>query len=498
MLPFVSPSRRHSSSIIACILAMVLCGTGLTAMGAQGPAGRSTAAAGRVTITVEAGAPVDATALAESHARAIADAWTQFTALFAPDPATPQFIAFVNDLDGAGAGIVGMRPITDFAFTSIDGSVTVIAIEPFLQLTPVEAANMLRNAVSRGFIQAAAGGKMPPGLLDGIARYVELPVVARQARLGSLVQGQDQAGTLPGWDAIVDASSVAEITPEMQAANAYALVAFLTDRYGVAGLRDLVAGFATTPDWPANLAATFGQTEAELASAWEQFLPRWFASGWRDNAVSAFDLGRAETLFARGAYEAAAAEAERSQRLFVDLDDQAGLSQVEALLAQCALGLQADRLMADAQAALEAHEYANARDLIAQADELYVLLPEAHRPGSTIDRYSQLAATGIIAGEHLEQSRTEADGWLTMRGARANALAAGDGFASLGDADGLAEAQGVVSAIDTRIQRLVYVLSALVIALGAWLAAWLWQRAPGRLRWQVTRVPGARRAGAGG
>jgi hypothetical protein len=327
---------------------------------------------------------------------------------------------------------------------------------------------------------------MPAGLLDGIARYVETPVVARQARLGSLVQGQDQAGTLPGWDMIVTGTAP-DVSPEVQTANAYALVAFIADRYGVAGLRNLVSGFATNPEWSVNLPATFGQTEADLAAAWSQFLPRWFASGWRDNAVSAFDLGRAETLFARGAYEAASAEAERSQRLFVDLDDQVGLSQVEALLAQCAIGLQADRLMADAQAALETHDYVAARDLIDQADDLYVLLPEEHRPGSIIDRYNDLAGNGLAADDRLGRARERANDWLSMASARTDALAAGDAYALLGDADGVAAATEVTGAIDDRIQRLVFVLSALVIVLGAWLCAWLWLRAPGRLQWPAGR-----------
>ncbi len=481
MLATDFPHRRHHSPfVVLLIAAALLCGS-LSSAFAQ------TAEAGRVTITVEAGAPVEAASMAEIYGDAITDAWPQFAALFGAEPATPQFVAFVNAVDPAD--MTGMRWIADFAYVSPDGSVAVIAVEPFLALTPIEASNMLRNAVSRVFIQAAAGGSMPLGLLDGIARYVEIPVVARQARLGSLVQGLDQAGTLPGWDQIV-AASAPDLPAEVQTANAYALVAFIADRYGVAGLRNLITGFANTPEWQANLAATFSQSEGDLTGAWAQFLPRWFASGWRDNAVSAFDLSRAETLFARGAYEAAAAEAERSQRLFVDLEDQVGLSQVEALLAQCAIGLQADSLMANAQTALEAHGYTEARDLIDQANDLYALLPEDHRPATVIDRYTQLATSGIEADGSLEQARSEAEGWLSIASARYDAVAAGDSYALLGDGDGVARANEVVDGIDSRIQRVVYGLSALVIVLGAWLGAWLWQRAPGRLRWQSARPSG--------
>ncbi|MBA3275960.1 MAG: hypothetical protein H0T72_09205 [Chloroflexia bacterium] len=496
MLATDFPHRRHHFPFVAFLIAAtLLCGPPSATFG-QTVDALTTAEAGRVTITVAAGVPVEAATIAETYGDAITDAWPQFAALFGAESATPQFVAFVNAVDPAD--MAGMRWIADFAWVSPDGSVAVIAVEPFLTLTPIEARNVLRNAVSRGFIQAAGGGAMPLGLLDGIARYVEVPVVARQARLGSLVQGLDQAGTLPGWDQIV-AASAPDLSPEVQTANAYALVAFIADRYGVAGLRNLVTGFAGTPEWQANLAATFSQTEGDLTGAWGQFLPRWFASGWRDNAVSAFDLSRAETLFARGAYEAAAAEAERSQRLFVDLEDQVGLSQVEALLAQCAIGLQADSLMANAQTALEAHAYDEARDLISQADDLYALLPEEHRPATVIESYTQLATSGTDADSRLAEARGEADGWLSIASARNDSLAAGDSYALLGNGDGVAQANEVVDGIDSRIQRVVFGLSALVIVLGAWLGAWLWQRAPGRLRWQSARPPGrAWRANPGG
>jgi len=87
-----------------------------------------------------------------------------------------------------------------------------------------------------------------------------------------------------------------------------------------------------------------------------------------------------------------------------------------------------------------------------------------------------------------------------MTAARGDALAAGDAYASLGNAEGVAAADQVVTGIDDRIQRLVFVLSALVIVLGAWLAVWLWQRAPARLKWQSARVPARvrRAARAGG
>lgn len=495
MFTIYSPSRR-GSLFPAVLIAFVMLGGIASPTLSQPEPTHTLVDAGRVQIKAESGLPIDAGALVQEYGPAIAEAWPQFAALFGAEPAAPQIIVFVNAVDPAH--MVGMRWVNDFTYVSPDGSVAIIAIDPFLGLTPIEAGNVLRNVVSRGFVQAAAVGQMPMGLLDGIARYVETPVAARQARLGSLVQGLDQSGTLPGWTRIVT-STAPELSTEEQTANSYALVAFLTDRYGVAGLRNLIAGFAGTPEWTANLAGTFGQSEADLATAWNQFLPRWFASGWRDNAVSAFDLGRAEELFARGAYEAAAAEAERSQRLFTDLDDQAGLSRVEALLAQCAIGLQADSIMVDAQAALESNAYTEVLALLTQAEDLYALLPDSHRPVTTIERYGELANDGSAADSQLARALGSADNWLAVTTARHDAVTAGDTYASLGNADGVTTATMVVSEIDARIQRMVFVLSALVVVLCAWLGIWIWQRSPGRLLWRPLGPPSPRwRAGTGG
>ena len=496
MLTTHSPARWRRFVPLAVFVAMVLLGGMASPALSQPDPTHTLADAGRVLIKVESDLPIDARDLVQEHGTAITNAWPQYAALFGAEPAAPQIIVFVDTVDPAH--IAGMRWANDFTYVSPDGSVTIVAIDPFLGLTPIEAGNVLRNVVSRGFVQAAAGGQMPLGLLDGIARYVETPVAARQARLGSLVQGLDQSGTLPGWTRIVT-STAPDLSTEEQTASSYALVAFLTDRYGVASLRNLIAGFASTTEWTANLASTFGQSEVDLAAAWNQFLPRWFASGWRDNAVSAFDLSRAEELFARGAYEAAAAEAERSQRLFTDLDDQVGLSRVEALLAQCAIGLQADSIMADAQAAHESNAYIEVLALLTQADALYALLPDPHRPVTTIERYGDLANDGAAADSQLERARGSADNWLAVTTARRDAVTAGDTYALLGNADGVTAATLVVSEIDTRIQRMVFVLSALVVVLCAWLGVWTWQRSPGRLMWRPLGPPSPRwRAGTGG
>jgi hypothetical protein len=435
---------------------------------------------GPISLAVDAVGGVDARALADTNRTAITNAADEFTAIFATTPPVPVALSFGAALDQAQAA--RMTPISPIAWVATDGTKVHIALDGFLQLTPVEAENQLRNALSRIWMHAASGGNLPTGYAEGIARYVERPVLARQARLGSLVQRAHQAGTLPELAALIG-SNPADVDPETLGAARYAVIAFYVNRYGVGAMQDLVAGFETNADWTAVTTDVLGQSLDEIDVAWRDYLPVFFASGWRSNAVAAFDLAPAEALFDRGAYAAAADQAERSQRLFSELGDQTRLSRVEALLAQCAVGVQAEKIMVDAQTALEAHEYDRALTLIGQAEDLYAVLPETHQPVSTLTAWRQMATGGQDAIAQLADASAESDNWILVRQTRADAYDAGVTFAALGDSDRLAEAQSLVTDLDFRLRALILALVGITLIAGAWCAVWLWARAPNRVHW---------------
>ncbi|CAN0495042.1 unnamed protein product, partial [Phaeothamnion confervicola] len=188
------------------------------------------------------------------------------------------------------------------------------------------------------------------------------------------------------------------------------------------------------------------------------FLPRWFATGWQTNAIAAFDLAPAQQLFDRGAYAAAADRARLSQQLYADLGDETQLSRVETLLALCAVALQGETLMADAQAALADHDYARAQSLLAQADAQYALLPEAHRPSATLRDYHRSADDGAAATAQLAAAREATGSWLSLRSGREEALAAGTAFARLGDDARAADARALLATVDQRVQKLALIL----------------------------------------
>jgi hypothetical protein len=139
--------------------------------------------------------------------------------------------------------------------------------------------------------------------------------------------------------------------------------------------------------------------------------------------------------------------------------------------------------MADAEAALNDHDYARALTLIDRAVDQYALLPEDHRPDSLIETWRGMATDGMTAIDKLESARTSFEDWFSMRSSRQDAVEAGSTFARLGDTERLANAQKLVSDLDDRFFMLVLALGATIIVLGGWLAVWSWHRAPGRIRW---------------
>ncbi|MGC4192683.1 MAG: hypothetical protein QM589_16190 [Thermomicrobiales bacterium] len=448
------------------------------------PEGMTSAPIGAVTINVEGTGSFTADSFVATYGATIATASDQAASIFAVPSSQAFLITFKPTVDSETMN--ALRPVHGVAWADPAGHFAIVDQTAFQALTPAEATNVLRNLASRPAIQAAARGNLPPGLTDGIARYIEVPVLAEQARLGSLVQAAERNGALPEIPAIVTGTvpQGSALDAETMTASAYAFTAFVIGRSGVGGLRDLVRAFAKSGTTVETvLPAALAQPLPDVQKAWQAFLPRWFTSGWQSNAVAAFDLTPAQQLFDRGAYAAAADRARLSQQLYSDLGDETQLSRVETLLALCAVALQAETLMTDAQTALTNHDYPRAQALLAQADTQYALLPEEHRPTATLQQYHQIADDGAAATEQLANAHTETDSWLSLRSGRAEALEAGKTFARLGDDPRAADARALLASVDGRVRQLALILATLAVLLTTWFGLWMRSRAPQRFSW---------------
>lgn len=451
---------------------------------ADPPAGFTSAASERARIHVEPGADVDAEAFTRSWGLLIDDGVRQLESFLPSLDDQIDVYVYVNDASFAAATAQARWPEPEASDVLANPGVGDVAVNlaSFGRRTPLEAENALRHALSHVVAREASNGRVPRGFDEGLAAYFEQSAPAQLARHAALVQNARAGGALMSWSDL-NRPAAPDAPPPVLEAHAYSMVAFLIDRHGPRVLGEFITQLGDEPDWRAVLRETYSRAPDELEAQWEENLPRWTTGGWRSNLLAAFDLQPARDLLTLGHYASARRELEQSLRLFTDLEDEAGIADVNELLRQTDTGLQAETFMAQVQAALEHHDYNRAQTLLQQARAQYDRLPMTQAPEELIAAYESLAQAGIGAGDDLDRARQQSLRWADYPMARASALAAGEGYAQLGNEDGLAQTRDVLQALDSRQRRLVLLFGGLGLLTGAWLALWLWARGGKQLDW---------------
>jgi len=449
------------------------------------PQGFTSAETERARIYVEPGGEIDATAFSRTWGLLIDDGLDQLESFLPSLHDKIDVYVYVSE-DSYTAATATTRwaepEATDVLANPGWGDIAVNAVA-LARHTPLEAENALRHAMSHVVAREASGGRIPRGFDEGLAAYFERPVAARLARHAALVQNARSGGDLMSWSDL-NRPAAPDIPPPVLIAHAYSMVAFLIDRHGPGVLGDFITALDDEPDWRAVLRTTYSRAPNELEAQWEESLPRWTAGGWRTNLLAAFDLQPARELLELGHYATARRELEQSLRLFTDLGDDEGIAEVGTLLGQTDTGLQAETFMSQAQAALEHHDYNRAQTLLQEARPQYDRLSAAQEPTELIAAYDELAQTGMQASHDLENARQQSLRWADYPMARASALAAGAGYARLGDDAGRNLTAEVLEALDSRQRRLVLLFGGLALLTAAWLTLWLWARGGTQLDWE--------------
>jgi hypothetical protein len=436
-------------------------------------------------IHVEPGAEIDADAFARSWGLLIDDGLDQLESFLPPLEDKIDIYVYVSDGSYATATAAARwreLEATDVLANPGRGDIAVNSVA-LAQRTPLEAENALRHAMSHVAAREASGGRIPRGFDEGLAAYFERPVAARLARHAALVQNARAGGDLVSWSDL-NRPAAPDMPPPVLTAHAYSMVAFLIDRHGPRVLGDFIAALADEPDWRAVLRTTYSRAPNELEAQWAESLPRWTTGGWRTNLLAAFDLQPARDLLELGHYATARRQLEQSLRLFTDLGDNEGIAEVGTLLGLTDTGLQAETFMSQAQAALEHHDYDRAQTLLQQARSQYDRLSAGQEPAELIAAYDELARAGVQAALDLESARQLSLRWADYPMARASALAAGAGYARLGDDTGRSQTAEVLESLDSRQRRLVLLFGGLALLSAAWLTLWLWARGGTQLDWE--------------
>lgn len=451
---------------------------------ADPPRGFTSVETERARIHVEPGADIDATAFSRTWGLLIDDGLGQLETFLPSLHDRIDVYIYVSEHSYAAATAAPRWRETDATDVLANPGTGDIAVNlvTFSRRSPLEAENALRHAMAHVVARQASGGRIPRGFDEGLADYFEQPVAARLARHAALVQNARAGGDLMSWSDL-NRPAAPDVTPPVLAAHAYSMIAFLIDRHGPRVLGEFITQLGDEPDWRAVLRETYSRAPNELEAQWAENLPRWTTGGWRSNLLAAFDLQPARDLLERGHYATARRELEQSLRLFTDLGDDEGIAEVAALMRQTDTGLQAETFMSQVQAALEQHDYDRAQTLLDQARAQYGRLTASQAPAEIIAAYEALAQAGVQAAADLDRARQQSLRWADYPMARAAALAAGEGYARLGNDEGMLQTRDVLEALDARQRRLVLLFGGLALLSGAWLALWLWARGGIRLDW---------------
>ena len=321
----------------------------------------------------------------------------------------------------------------------------VVVLSQTTQQTPTEVENNLRHEVTHIIASDLSENRLNVLFQEGIAQYVEHASPELDTRI-QLLQRAFDGDQLMRWGDLDNRQTFYD-NAEISYPQSLSIVAFLIEKYSFASFRDFLTVSAKSSGYRTALERAYSIPADQLETAWRAWLPEYLAGGYRRNAVTAYDLSRAEALLSAGRYTEAGNELESALTWLRTTNQHEVLAQAEALLERSTQGKRALQMASDARSALEAADYARAADLTAQAQRAYTALGDTAQD-SVLSEYAVRAARGMQAHETLNTADALAAAFRYPQ-ARAAADKALAEFAALGDQAGIASAQAIRATMDT-------------------------------------------------
>ncbi len=401
----------------------------------------------------------------------------------AEQPVQIQVYSDIADFQAAAGAVARVELDGQIAIADPSNATILLPLDSFRSLTPLDAENQLRHALSHVVAGWASGFAIPRGFDEGLAQYVEKPNLPVQARLAALVQSASQDGKLTSWSNLNRATPLDD--DDIERAQSYSMVAYLIKHQGLPDLWQFLEELKTAETWRDAMNTAFAPTTSDqIERQWKEDIPAWAAGDWRWNLMTGFDLEPARQQLVRGNFEGAASALEISEQLLRDVHDPERAAEVAELKDQARIGDLAETKMAEAQQALEQFVYDRAAAAVAQAEEQYAQLPPEIRPDELIATYKDMAARGMAATNQLEIAHIQTGNWADYADTRAAAVQAGSDFAALGDTEQRDDANRLVSIMDQEQLRIVLLLGALAALTFGWLFLWLRTRDPQPMKWK--------------
>ena len=384
---------------------------------------------------------------AEGYAGFVDSIYDETAAIFGHHAATPLTLRLYPTWESYVAvnplarGLPGIVAHADYQRHEV-----VVVVSQTARQNEIEVQNNLRHELTHIVASDLSQNRLNVLFQEGIAQYVEHAAPELEQRVALLQRALDQ-DRLMRWSDLDDRETFYG-DAEISYPQSLSIVAYLIEKYSFATFREFMTTSAKSSGYRSALERAYAAPADQLEQDWRAWLPSYLAGGYRRNAITAYDLSRAEQLLGEGRYAEAGTELEAALAWLRTTDQQAVLRQAEALLERSAAGNRALSLATDARTALENAEYARAATLVDDARREYAALGD-NRQNAVLDNYAARATRGQQAYVVLEQAKNLVRAFRYPQ-ARVAADSAVAEFVALGDEVRAAEARALQGAMDQR------------------------------------------------
>ena len=317
-----------------------------------------------------------------------------------------------------------------------------VAVERLRQVEPEIARQSFRHEITHVIAGELSGQNLPIGFQEALAQYNELSPRRAQESAQALRNAQDRGVRFLNWYDLNDQWKFTQ-NPDLSYPQAYSVMAFLVDRYGMDDFARFLAALKDGVEWPRALLDIYGFSIKGAGQLWRQYLPEFLDGGWQTNLLTYYDLSPGVTLYDAGQFNQAAEHFARSQELYNQLGRTSRATAAGDYLLKARRAGEAEIEASGARTALEAYNYRAARDNAQQAKTTFIELSLTTHV-EAVDQTRQLAQKGLSAVERMDSARRRAGGF-DLLGARSDARAAGEVFAELGDTERATQATALVA-----------------------------------------------------
>lgn len=387
--------------------------------------------------------PAEAQATADEYAQFVDSIYEEISAFWGHRPPPPVILRIyptmqlyyqANPLAESLPGVVahahtGRREIS-------------VAVPQTVGQTTEEIHNNIRHELTHIIAADLSGGRLTTPWQEGIAQYVERPTEQLETKMQLMRQLIADGGLLSWQQLNVPGATYAD--PRVGYPESLTIVAFLVQRGGLGQFRTFVEAWQQSTDYRNALATVYGTSAEDLEREWQDQLPQFVTSGYRQLGSSAaanttFDLSETENLMAQNDYAGAIANLQGLMPTVEQSGDAAALQRARSMMARSEVGVRATQYATDARAALLKGDYAAAATASEAGREQFESIGQVAQADVMKD-FGKLAARGTEA----EKKLYEAGGLLKqfqINRAQANLDAAYTTFVELGDQTRAAQAQ---------------------------------------------------------